>query len=97
MLPRPLVVSWHGTAGASMWMAAVVRVEGRYLWTRTRTPQHIWGPAVPRCGLATGFQELLLGAVLILGTFDAWLENALWESFGSKSGVTYALAKGGGQ
>ena len=65
MAPRPLVVSWHDAAGASRWVAAVVRANGSYLWTRIQTPQHVWDQLRPREDSQIGFQELL-GVVLIL-------------------------------
>jgi hypothetical protein len=95
LAPRPLVVSWHDAAGASRWVAAVVRSEGRYLWTRIQTPQHIWDQLTPRDDSQTGFQELL-GVVLLLGTFGTLLQGTLWVGFGDNDGVTHALARGGG-
>jgi hypothetical protein len=93
--PRPLVVSWADAAGASRWVAAVIRVNNSFYWTRIQTPQHIWDQLAPRDDSQIGFQELL-GVVLILGTFGAFLEGSLWVGFGDNDGVTYALAKGGG-
>ena len=93
--PRPLVVTWHDAAGESRWVAAVVRVDTIYFWTRLRTPDHIWAQLAPREDSQIGFQELL-GFVLLLGTFEHLLSGSLWLSFGDNDGVTYSVAKGGG-
>ena len=95
MAPRPLVVSWHDAAGASRWVAAVVRANGSYLWTRIQTPQHVWDQLRPREDSQIGFQKLL-GVVLILGTFGSLLRSSLCVGFGDNDGVTYALTRGGG-
>jgi len=92
---RPLVTTWHDAAGASRWVAAVVRTESGYLWTRVQTPQHVWDQLVERSDCQIGFQELL-GVVLILGTFSSLLTGKLWVGFGDNDGVQYALARGGG-
>lgn len=93
--PRPLLVTWHDAAGASRWVAAVVRFESGYLWTRTRTPQHVWEQLTERSDSQIGFQELL-GVVLILGTFAPLVAGRLWVGFGDNDGITHALARGGG-
>ena len=92
---RPQIVTWHDAAGASRWVAGVVRVEGRFLWTRIKTPQHIWDQLEPRKDSQIGFQELL-GLVLLVGTFSNFLRGSLWISFGDNDGITHAMAKGGG-
>ena len=76
-------------------LGGVVRVEGRFLWTRIKTPQHIWDQFEPRKDSQIGFQELL-GLVLLVGTFSSFLRGSLWISFGDNDGITHALAKGGG-
>ena len=95
MQPRPLLVTWHDAAGASRWVAAVVRWNGQYLWTRIKTPQHVWAQLAPRDDSQIGFQELL-GIVLIIGTFPELIAGALWVGFGDNDGITHSLAKGGG-
>ena len=93
--PRPLLVSWQDAAGASRWVAAVVRTDGGYQWTRMQTPLHIWDQLSVRSDSQIGFQELL-GVVLVLGTFSPLVAGSLWVGFGDNDGVTHALAKGGG-
>ena len=93
--PRPLLVTWHDAAGASRWVAAVVRSDSGYFWTRIQTPQHVWEQLSVRADSQIGFQELL-GVVLILGTFAPLVAGRLWVCFGDNDGITYALARGGG-
>ena len=95
LVPRKLVVTWHDAAGVSRWVAAVVRHEGVYLWTRIRTPDHVWQQLQHRDDSQIGFQELL-GIVLLLGSFHSLLQGSLWLSFGDNDGVTHSLARGGG-
>jgi hypothetical protein len=93
--PRPLLVSWSDAAGASTWVAAVVRWEGRFLWTRIQTPQNILNQLTAREDSQIGFQELL-GVVLVIGTFSSLVAGSLWVGFGDNDGITHALSKGGG-
>jgi len=92
---RRLITTWHDAAGSTRWVAAILRVGDSYLWTRIRTPQHLWDQLTPREDSQIGFQELL-GIVLLLGTFEQYLAGALWVSFGDNDGITHAIAKGGG-
>ena len=89
---RPRVVSWHAAAGSSRWVAAVLRVKDVFLWTRMRTPQHLWQQLAPRDDEQIGFQELL-GLVLLLGTFRSEIQGSSWVSFGNNDGITHALEK----
>ena len=93
--PRPLLVSWSDAAGASTWIAAVVRWKGTFFWTRVKTPRHILQQLTPREDSQIGFQELL-GLVLVLGTFPDLVSGSLWVGFCDNDGVTHALSKGGG-
>ena len=93
--PRPLLVTWQDAAGLSRWVAAVVRTDGGFLWTRVQTPPHIWDQLSARSDAQIGFQELL-GVVLVLGTFPHLVAGSLWVGFGDNDGITHALAKGGG-
>ena len=91
---RPRVVSWHDAAGASRWVAAVLRVKDVFPWSRIRTPQHLWQQLAPRDDEQIGFQELL-GLVLLLGTFRSEIQGSSWVSFGDNDGITHAVEKGG--
>ena len=89
-------MSWSDAAGASTWVAAVVRWEGSYLWTRVKTPQTVLSQLVAREDSQIGFQELL-GLVLVLGTFPFAVSGSLWVGFCDNDGVSFAVAKGGGR
>jgi len=92
---KPKVVTWHDAAGESRWVAAVIRVGEDFLWTRIKTPQHLWVQLAPRADHQIGFQELL-GLVLLLGTFSKQLQGTAWVSSADNDGVTHAVAKGEG-
>ena len=63
LAPRPQIITWQDAAGASRWVAAVVRCNAGYLRTRIQIPQHIWAQLAPRNDSRIGYHELL-GVVL---------------------------------
>ena len=68
--------AWTDAARASRWLAAVVHVEGRFFWTRTRVPEEIWAQFLPREDEQIGGQELM-AVPLLLATFKHLLHSAL--------------------
>ena len=87
---RRQVITWQDAAGASRWVAAVICVQGKYYWTRLKTPEELWKQLQPRDDDQIGFQELL-GVLLALGTFTQFLKGSLWVSFIDNMGVMYCV------
>ena len=92
---RPQCVSWSDAAGPSRWVAAIVSVEGAYLWTRMQTPPDVWTVLLDRGDNQIGFQELL-GVLHVWGTFSSLLAESCWVAFVDNNSVLHALMNGGG-
>ena len=92
---RRHVQAWTDAAGASRWLAAVVHVEGRFFWTRTRVPEEIWVQFLPREDEQIGGQELM-AVPLLLATFKHLLHSALVTLAVDNMGVVGNLIKGRG-
>ncbi|CAK0791838.1 unnamed protein product, partial [Prorocentrum cordatum] len=67
---------WTDAAGASRWLAAVLRVDRRWLFTRTQLGESIWRQLLPRGNHHIGLQELL-AVPLAYETFSDLLRGAL--------------------
>jgi hypothetical protein len=91
---RPHVRTWSDAAGVSRWVAAVAEVDGKFLWTRVRTPDCIWDQLLERGDQQIGVQEML-GVALAWGTFRSRLHGALWTAYVDNQGVLGAILKGG--
>ena len=91
---RRHVRTWSDAAGVSRWVAAVVEVDGEFLWTRVRTPDHIWRQLLERGDQQIGVQEML-GVALAWGTYSDILKGTRWTSFVDNQGVLGAILKGG--
>ena len=47
---RRQIVTWQDAAGASRWVAAVLQLDGKTLFTRLQAPQPIWDQLLPQRG-----------------------------------------------
>ena len=92
---RPHIRTWVDASGEGRWIAAVMFCDGRWFWTRMKTPQALWDQLLPRGDHQIGFQELL-SVLLAQQTFAPWLTRALRTSYGDNDGVLHALTHGSG-
>ena len=92
---RTKVITWSDAAGESRWVASVVFHDGKFWWTRIRTPHEVWSVLLPRDDSQIHFQELL-GVLLTWGTCATLLQGALWLAFEDNDRILHALTKGSG-
>ena len=63
------VNAWTDAAGATRWLAAVIRADDKWFNTRVQVPSHVWAQFLPREDEQIGMQELL-AIPLLLCTFQ---------------------------
>ena len=73
---RPHARIWTDAAGVSRIIAAVVCINGTWLWTRIVLPQSVWDSFLVRGDNQIGMQELL-AIPLALSTFRNELSDAV--------------------
>jgi len=90
---RQKVTTWSDASGKDRWLAVVVCVDGRYLWTRCQIQQDLIDVFIPREDNYIGLLELL-APILAWATFRAELQGRLWSAFIDNQGVVHNLFKG---
>ena len=91
---RPTAHLWTDAAGESRWLAAVVRANGAWFWTRSRVPPEVWAQFTPGGDAQIGMQELLAVA-LGYYTFSDMLAGLHVFSFIDNTAVLFNLLHGG--
>ena len=86
-------IIWTDAAGASRWIAAVLFVDGKWLWTRMIVPESVWDCFLTRKDDQIGMQELL-AIPLAFETFSSVVEGTLCTIFVDNNGVLGGLIKG---
>ena len=86
-------IIWTDAAGASRWIAAVVFVDNRWLWTRMIVPQSVWDCFLARNDDQIGMQELL-AIPLAFETFASEVKDTLSTLFVDNNGVLGGLIRG---
>ena len=92
---RKTVHAWTDAAGASRWIAAVIRTEEGFFWTRSRLPDVLWDQFLPRGDEQIGSQELM-AIPLMAATFDSHIDGSMLTLAIDNSGVVGNLVKGSG-
>ena len=92
---RHHVHAWTDAAGASRWLAAVIHLDGRFLWTRVKLPLEIWEQFLAREDEQIGGQELM-AVPLLLATFEHLIRGSLMTLAIDNLGVVGGLIAGRG-
>lgn len=91
--PREHIVVWTDAAGASRWLAAVVKFRGTWLWTRIQITRELWESFIPRADDQIMMQELL-AVPLAYSTFAEQLSGSSITVFIDNDAVMSALLHG---
>ena len=92
---RKVVHAWTDAAGASRWIAAIIRTEAGFFWTRSRLPDALWDQFLPRGDEQIGSQELM-AIPLMAATFEDYIKDSLLSLAIDNSGVVGNMVKGSG-
>ena len=71
---------WTDAAGATRWIAAILRAEGSWYWTRIRVPELVWSLFLERQDDQLGMQEFL-AIPLAVATFEKVLMGTLVTAY----------------
>ena len=90
---RPHVRSWTDASGVDRIVAAVICVDGAWMYTFVQVSEQFLATLIPRKDNYFGFLEML-GPVLAFGTWPQYIGSSLWTNFIDNQGVLHGYLKG---